>query len=178
LVRREEPMWLKLSDTARDNEKIQRLAAALGVSYPEALGHLALLWLWRITDGELTGFTAEEIATAARWRGNAGQFFAVLRLAGFIDEVDGRSRLHDHEEHQGSVKEARRKARQRAKKRDVPAREEARPPLSRDRVVSRDETKERPRALSRQNCASPVTDTLDAEIEKRLDALFIAPIQR
>ena len=32
-------MWLKLDATARDNKKIRRFAAALDISYPEALGH-------------------------------------------------------------------------------------------------------------------------------------------
>jgi hypothetical protein len=170
-------MWLKLSDTVRDDKKIRRLAVALGVSYPEALGHLALLWLWRIEDGDLSDFTADEIAAAAGWRGNARQLLEVLRLGGFIDQVAGRLVLHDHEEHQGSIKEAHRKARQRAKKRVVPARGNSLPSLSRDAVSSRHASPDRSRTVSRDTGRSPATDPFDAEIEQRLESLVAAPAQ-
>jgi hypothetical protein len=74
------------------------------------IGHLHLLWWWALEfapDGDLTDMDVEDLADGAGWIGDAGTLFAALRdcgpgnSAGFVEELDGKTLLHDWDEYGG-----------------------------------------------------------------------------
>lgn len=69
------------------------------------------LWWWALDnvkpDGALSGLSAEEIALAASWDGDAESFVAAMVDAGFIDELDGALFLHDWYDYAGKLLEKR-----------------------------------------------------------------------
>jgi hypothetical protein len=97
--------WIASHNTLAHHPKTRRLARLLGVSIPQAIGHLHLLWWWCVDfapDGDLTGYTADDLADAALWDGDPDHFLqALLTCAptgrqGFLEQdPDGRLRLHD-----------------------------------------------------------------------------------
>jgi hypothetical protein len=57
--------------------KIQKAARTCGVSEPTMLGHVHLLWYWAAVyqdDGDLSGYSNEDIADFARWEGEPDHF--------------------------------------------------------------------------------------------------------
>jgi hypothetical protein len=97
-----------MHQTLARHPKTLRLASRLGVSTPAAVGHLALLWWWALDyapKGDLSGFTAQEIASACDWSGDPGTLYEALKTpipngTAWIDE-DGR--LHDWMEYAGRL---------------------------------------------------------------------------
>lgn len=87
-----------------DHPKTQKLIRRLGY---EGLFALQALWLWcakNRPDGNLTGMDAEDIALAARWKGdvegqNEADFLCTLVALHWIDETRGGYVLHDWHEH-------------------------------------------------------------------------------
>lgn len=91
--------WIEYHEQLRDHWKIKRLAKHLGVSYPQALGHVSCLWLWVVgnkPDGDVSKFQPEEIASAGMWRGKAAKFADALRDC---ELVDASGLIHDWERH-------------------------------------------------------------------------------
>lgn len=93
---------------AVDCLKMRALAARLREvdadrSWPaQAIGHMSALWAWAWTktdDGDMTTFEAQDIAAAAKWRGDPDAFVGILVEVGFMDRVRGRLQLHDANEH-------------------------------------------------------------------------------
>jgi hypothetical protein len=108
--------WLKLEDTFHDHYKPQRLAKALGCSHLEACGALACLWSWAVghkPDGDLDGMLDDEIASAAKWVGDATVFVKALRASKLLDKTI----LHDWWERAESHKAAQRLKKHRDTKR-------------------------------------------------------------
>jgi hypothetical protein len=73
--------------------RVQRLARALDVSRPTALGHLHYLWYWCQTyaaDGNVSAdrVNAAELAENALWRGDAQAFLDALVRCGFGERRD------------------------------------------------------------------------------------------
>ena len=96
--------WIELHQTLPTNKKTVRLKNLLRIKTPQAVGHLCILWLWALDnapDGDLSGFSTEEIAEVACWTGkNHGDFVGALVQAGFIDSD---MRLHDWYDYAGKL---------------------------------------------------------------------------
>lgn len=59
--------WIEFHEALRDHWKIHRLSKRLNIPYPYALGLVANLWLWAVSNapkGDLSGFTNDEILRA------------------------------------------------------------------------------------------------------------------
>jgi len=100
--------WIELHQTLPTNKKTIRLKNLLRIKVPQAVGHLCILWLWALDnapDGDLSGFTADEIAEFAQWPGKSPEeFLGALISAGFVDED---MRIHDWHSYAGKLVEKR-----------------------------------------------------------------------
>lgn len=109
--------WIELHQTLPTNKKTVRLKNLLRIKTPQAVGHLCILWLWALDnapDGDLSGFSPEEIAEFSCWQGkNPGDFVGALVQAGFIDSD---MMIHDWYEYAGKLLDQR-KAQSEYKKR-------------------------------------------------------------
>lgn len=93
----------RVSLTFFDHPKTMRLEAVAG---EKAVLALLRLWGWASrhrSNGELTGLTSREIATAARWKGKADGLVEVLTTTGWLDRDGDRLHLHDWSDWQGWV---------------------------------------------------------------------------
>lgn len=112
--------WIEIHQELRDHPKVKRLAKALGMSNVTARGHIVGLWLWSIQyapDGDLSGYSAEEIADGADWEKDPNDFVDALVAKKLLDRENGRLLIHDWEE-MGlrllrSMRENKRKSRER-----------------------------------------------------------------
>lgn len=117
--------WIELHQTLPTHRKIMKLRRILKIKTPQAVGHVAMLWLWSIDnapDGDLSKVDVEDIAEACEWSRNAATFVDAMKEAGLIDAD---MKLHDWDEYTGGLMEKRedrrkkdreRQARYRAKK--------------------------------------------------------------
>jgi hypothetical protein len=81
--------WLELHIGLRDHPKTARLRRRLGVTLPQAIGHVVMVWTWAVRyapNGDLSRFDADVIADAAGWDDDPGQFVRAMIAAGFLDE--------------------------------------------------------------------------------------------
>lgn len=71
----------------------------LSVSRAAAIGHLHMLWWWCIDyapDGDLTRFTPLQLAKAADWMGDHGDFVKAMLAVGLLDETaPNKYAIHD-----------------------------------------------------------------------------------
>lgn len=107
--------WMEIHQELVRHHKVKRLARALGVSRPEAVGHLVFLWAWaydHLPDGKTSDFEDEEIAEEAGWDGDPAVFRSALTACGWVDP-DGH--LHDWEEYSGRLLGKREANRERAR---------------------------------------------------------------
>lgn len=107
--------WIESHQELAHHPKVARLAHALDVSVPTAIGHLHCLWWWCLAyaeDGELDGFSAFEIAHAAQWQEEPDVFVEALGDAGWLDDT----RVHDWHEYGGKLAERRRQDAERKRK--------------------------------------------------------------
>lgn len=98
--------WIESHDTLARHPKTKRFARLLGISVPQAIGHLHLLWWWSLEyaqSGDLTAFESYELADAAMWEGEADCFMDAITRAGFLDVTDGAVLIHDWEEYAGKL---------------------------------------------------------------------------
>ncbi len=86
---------IRISTSYPDNPKTKRLFRRLG--HAGIVGHIfLLLWTGRVRpDGALTGMGAEDIAIAAGWEGDAGQFVGALEDLGLLDRDGDIYAIHD-----------------------------------------------------------------------------------
>lgn len=73
--------YLEIHEEITDHPKTLRAARLLGVNRPQLVGHLFFLYRWAAQyaqDGDLSGFTADEIAVAAGWEGEPEAFVGAL----------------------------------------------------------------------------------------------------
>ena len=98
--------WIESHVTLGRHPKTKRLCRILGISLPQAVGHLHLLWHWVLEfapDGDVTDYV-EDLAEAAYWDGEPHQFIEALLACGFLDQTeDGRIVVHDWEEYAGRL---------------------------------------------------------------------------
>lgn len=86
-----------------DHPKTLDFAARLGVSRPQAIGHLELLWAFtadKAPRGDVGKWPDGAIARACDWMDAPEVFVEALTAAGFIDESEAhRLLIHDWPEH-------------------------------------------------------------------------------
>ena len=76
-----------MKHTFKGSPRIKRVTHELGISIPEAVGHLVCLWTWCMdytNHGDLTRYDAFDIAGGAMWVGDPEKFLTALVEAGFI----------------------------------------------------------------------------------------------
>ena len=114
--------WLKVDASIFEHPKTRRLARALGISPEQTVGHLIRLWGWAMRifpDGELKNIDADDLADAAHFDGEPGQFVEALLSCsscgvGFLERrEDGTLILHDWDEYSGALELKREKDRER-----------------------------------------------------------------
>lgn len=100
--------WIELHQTLPTNKKTLRLKNILKIKTPQAIGHLCLLWLWALDnaeDGDISMFSADEIAEVAGWTGKkASTFVSALIESGF---VDADMHIHNWNEYAGKLMDKR-----------------------------------------------------------------------
>jgi hypothetical protein len=113
--------WIESHQELGRHPKVRRLARVLDVPLPQAIGHLHLLWWWALDfadDGQLGRFDGTDIADAAGWTGDAGDFVSAMKDAGFLDadEAGEATAIHDWPEYAGRLLERRRQDAERKRK--------------------------------------------------------------
>lgn len=109
--------WIELHQNLPAHRKVKKLKRLLKIKTPQAVGHLAMLWLWAVdnaTDGDLSALDPEDIAEACEWPKDAEQFVQALTEAGFID-LD--AKLHDWSDYAGMLLDRRENQREQNRKR-------------------------------------------------------------
>lgn len=127
--------WIQSHQELARHPKTRRLARALGVSIPCAVGHLHMLWWYALDfaeDGDLTAHAQEDIADACMWDGDPGILWHGLITTGFVDcdeDEDGNeiSVIHDWYEYAGKLIERRKTDAERKKSARHPAPSETTP---------------------------------------------------
>lgn len=90
--------WIESHQELRDHPKRKRLSRVLGISRRETIGLLHEFWWWAYDyapEGDLSGFTDEDIADAVDWENDPGELMAALVQSGFINED---RKIHDWED--------------------------------------------------------------------------------
>ncbi len=93
--------WIESHQELADHPKTKRLMRALGVDRYTAIGVLHVLWYWALDyadDGDLGGFSDEDIADGIAWPGAPSELVRGLITAGFLDEA---RTIHDWDDFAG-----------------------------------------------------------------------------
>ena len=88
--------WIESHQTLRDHPKLTLLSQELGIHKAQAIGHLQMLWWWCINyaeNGDISRYSAAQIASASGWEGIANDLVAAMIHSGFIDSEP--LRVHD-----------------------------------------------------------------------------------
>lgn len=113
--------WIESHQSLGEHPKTKKLCRVLGISKPEAVGHLHMLWWWAMDyaqDGDLSRYEPLDIAIGAEWHGDESTFVDALVTAGFLDRENG-VRIHDWHDYAGKLIE--RRARNAQRMRDARA---------------------------------------------------------
>ena len=112
--------WLRSHSELRNHPKTLKAARLLGVSIPQVVGHLHMLWWWVMDyapSGDLSDFSSADIAVGAGWDGNPEEFVEALvssgmgLRAGFLERDEhGGLTVHDWSQHGGRDIDERRAA--------------------------------------------------------------------
>lgn len=112
--------WIESHQGLAKHPKTLKLARKLNIHIAQAIGHLHLFWWWAMEyaqDGDLSHCDPEDIAIAADWPGDAGQFVESLVESGFVDRHnDGSLSIHDWHDYAGKLLERRKADAERKKK--------------------------------------------------------------
>lgn len=109
--------WIELHQNLPAHRKVKKLKRLLKIKTPQAVGHLAMLWLWAVDntpDGDLSALDPEDIAEACEWPKDAEQFVQALTEAGFVDPD---AKLHDWSDYAGMLLDRRENQREQNRKR-------------------------------------------------------------
>lgn len=109
--------WIELHQNLPAHRKVKKLKRLLRIKTPQAVGHLAMLWLWAVDntpDGDLSTLDPEDIAEACEWPKDAEQLVQALMEAGFIDPD---AKLHDWSDYAGMLLDRRENQREQNRKR-------------------------------------------------------------
>lgn len=96
-----------------------KLRRILKIKTPQAVGHVAMLWLWSIDnapDGDLSRVDIEDIAAACEWTKSAETFVNAMKAAELIDDD---MKLHDWGEYTGQLMERREERRKKDRERQA-----------------------------------------------------------
>ena len=116
--------WIKSEQALASHPKLHMLAEDLGITIPETVGHLHLLWWWALDycqDGYLTKYKGF-IPIASQWQGDKDLFINSLIKHNWLDEKeDGELVIHDWLDYTGGLilvreKDAERKRKARTSK--------------------------------------------------------------
>ncbi len=111
--------WIELHQTLPNHRKIMKLRRILKIKTPQAVGHVAMLWLWSIDnapDGDLSRVDIEDIAAACEWTKSAETFVNAMKAAELIDDD---MKLHDWGEYTGQLMERREERRKKDRERQA-----------------------------------------------------------
>lgn len=103
--------WIKSEQALGQHPKLKLLANELGITIPQAIGHLHLFWWWAVDyaeDGDITRYK-DFVPFSAQWEGEPADFTKALIKHGWIDEVEGKLTIHDWVEYTGALIEIRQK---------------------------------------------------------------------
>jgi hypothetical protein len=109
-------MWIELHQTLPNHPKLIRLASRLKIHSAQAAGHLTFLWLWALDyapTGNLSSLEPAEIASAAKFDGDAETFSETLRQLGWVDST---GHIHDWYDYAGKLIDRRERNREQMKK--------------------------------------------------------------
>jgi hypothetical protein len=100
--------WIESHQELKDHPKTKRLCRILGITLPEAIGHLHLMWWYCLDyaqDGDVSfdRFSVEDIAEMACWTRDAHVFVDALTRAGFLETRDERLLIHDWDDYAGKL---------------------------------------------------------------------------
>lgn len=115
--------WIELHQELPGHPKTKRVARLLNIPIAHAVGHLTCLWLWCLSyakDGDLSAYTAEDIADAAGWGGDPDAFVGALAEApedrhGFIEAIGDALHVHDWHQYGGKLLEKKQRNAERMK---------------------------------------------------------------
>jgi hypothetical protein len=96
-------IWIPSYQALGRHPKTLRLARVLDVSVPTAIGHLQLVWWWAVDyaeNGDLSRYDDADVAEAAMWEGEPGQFVAALKECKFLEEHGW---IHDWDDYAGKL---------------------------------------------------------------------------
>lgn len=144
--------WIELHQTLPQNKKIMRLKRLLKIKTPQAIGHICMLWLWALDNapgGDLSEFTAEDIAEVCEFSKDPEIFLKSLVECGFIDETKNSKTIHEWESYTGRLMEKREVQKEQAKMRQKRYRDRLK-----NGEKSADETPERNATVTRDNSVS------------------------
>lgn len=111
-------IWIKSEQAIASHPKTLMLANRLGISIPQTIGHLHLLWWWALdycADGYITRYR-DYIPMAAQWEGDGEKFTKALIEFGWVDEIDDELIIHDWMDYTGKLETVRQKDRERKRK--------------------------------------------------------------
>jgi len=111
-------IWIKSEQAIASHPKTLMLANRLGISIPQTIGHLHLLWWWALdycADGYITRYR-DYIPMAAQWEGDGETFTKALIEFGWVDEIDDELIIHDWMDYTGKLETVRQKDRERKRK--------------------------------------------------------------
>lgn len=148
--------WIELHQTLPKNKKILRLKRILKIKTPQAIGHVCLLWLWALDnapDGDLSGFSADDIAEICEFTKNSQLFLESLIEAGFVDD---NLRIHDWDEYIGRLLEKRAVKKEQARLRQQRYRERMK---NENSNFDDDDSKENNSDVTRDNSVSNAHNT-------------------
>jgi hypothetical protein len=104
--------WIESHESLPGHPKTKRLCRLLKISSVQAVGHLHYLWWWALKhaqDGDLSRYTALDIADACDWIGDEEEFVKALISSGFIDSTMEGNCIHDWYDYAGKLLELRMK---------------------------------------------------------------------
>jgi hypothetical protein len=104
--------WIESHQEIAQHPKTRRLARALGITVPQAIGHLHMLWWWAVDyaeNGWLGKYTCDDLADAVMWDGDPQKLWDALLEAGWLDRGMEGAEIHDWDFYIGRLMERRRK---------------------------------------------------------------------
>src|SRR6267154_776584 len=90
--------WIESHQTLDNHPKLIRACGSFKISRAEMVGHLHLLWHWCLDyaiDGDLSKYQPLQIARAAGWDADPETFVMILTECSFLDEKNGKYKIHD-----------------------------------------------------------------------------------
>jgi hypothetical protein len=91
--------WIESHQSLATHRKTLALSRLLGISRPQVIGHLHLLWWWCLDnapDGDISRIDPSDVSLAMLWSGEASTIIGAMVSVGFIDPT---MRVHGWDEY-------------------------------------------------------------------------------